>query len=544
MDRRYISKNWIPLLTLAVLLATIVMVMIVRLQAAPVPLERDEGEYALMGQLILDGAPPYLEAANMKLPGTYYAYSAILAVFGQTVTAIHMGLMIVNLLSTVMLFFIARRLLGFVSAALAGAAFIIMSADTSVLGLFAHATQFVVMFALAGTWLLLESSGSKHRMPILGGAGLCFGLAFLMKQSGAFFALFGFLWLLYGALRQRPIAWKRSLLESATMAGGILIPYAVVLALMAAQGVLGRFWFWTFDYARAYVSEMDLKRGIAIFESAIIPIIQSNPVIWSMALAGMIGIWLTRTGRKVAPFVLVFFLFSFLAVCPGFYFRGHYFVQLLPAVALGAAAALRALERFVARYTSKSEVVEFAVLVAVVAFSLTGPVSTQHALSKSTPDQFSRAVYGANPFPESVKIAEYLKNNTRPGDRIAVLGSEPQICFYAHRRPATEHIYMYGLMESQPLALRMQEEMIAQVEKSEPPFLVVATVWTSWLRQPKSEKKLFTWMDSYINHYYRPVLVADIHPDDTLWLLDKEAESFTLGPGASQLMVFKRKAAE
>ena len=102
---------------------------------------------------------------------------------------------------------------------------------------------------------------------------------------------------------------------------------------------------------------------------------------------------------------------------------------------------------------------------------------------KSTPDRFSRAVYGANPFPESVKIAEYLKNNTRPGDRVAVLGSEPQICFYAHRRSATEHIYMYGLMESQPLALHMQEEMIAQVEKSEPPFLVLVMVSTSWLRR-------------------------------------------------------------
>src|SRR5208337_2718843 len=357
------------------LAVAVVAVMIVRLQAAPVPLERDEGEYALMGQLILDGAPPYLEAANMKFPGIYYAYSAILALFGQTVTGVHMGLLVVNLLSTIILYLLARPLLGSAGAALAGAAFIIMSADTSVLGLFAHATQFVMMFALAGIWLLQESSRVKHRMPILWGAGLCYGLAFLMKQSGAFFALFGFLWLLYGALRQRPIDWKRSLLESATMAGGILIPYAVVLALMAAEGVLGRFWFWTVDYASAYVSQMDLKTGFQLFKFTITRIIQNNPVIWSMALAGMIGIWLTQAGRKVAPFLLAFFLFSFLAVCPGFYFREHYFVQLLPAAALGAGAALRALEQFVAQYTSKSAVVEFAVLVAVVAFSLTGPFS-------------------------------------------------------------------------------------------------------------------------------------------------------------------------
>ncbi|MGA2026241.1 MAG: glycosyltransferase family 39 protein [Syntrophobacteraceae bacterium] len=517
--------------------------MIVRLQAAPVPLERDEGEYALMGRLILDGVPPYLEAASMKLPGIYYAYSAIMAVFGQTVTGVRAGLLAVNLFSTIILYLLARPLLGAAGAALAGAAFIIMSADTSVLGLFAHATHFVVMFALAGIWLLQKSSRSKRRMPLLWGSGLCLGLAILMKQSGAFFALFGFLWALYGALRRRPISWKRLLLESGSLAGGIVLPCAVVLALMAHQGVFDRFWFWTFDYARAYASEVDLKTGIELFQSGIVPIIQSNPVIWSMAFAGMIGIWFTESGRKVAPFLLVFFLFSFLAVCPGLFFRQHYFVQLLPAAALYAGAALWAIEKAAAKYTAKSKAVQFGILVAVVAFSLNGVFSMGRVLARLTPGQFSRLVYGANPFPESVKVAEYIRKNTKPEDRIAVMGSEPQICFYAHRRPATEYIYMYGLMEPQPFALRMQEEMIAQVEKSDPPFLVLATASTSWLQRRESEKKIFAWMDGYINNYYQPVVVADIYPDRTLWLIDKEAEYFAPGRGSSQLIVFKRKTA-
>ncbi len=535
------------------------------------PLERDEGEYALMGQLILDGVPPYSVAANMKFPGIYYAYSVVLAVFGQTITGIHLGLMVVNLLSTVILYLIARPLLGAAGAALAGAAFVVMSADTSVLGLFAHATQFVVMFALAGIWLLEESLKSpqppfrkggkmetafntpvpsfkkgginpKRRMPLLWGAGLCLGLAFLMKQSGALFALFGFLRLLYGVLRRRPTRWKSLLLESGSLAGGIVLPCAGVLALMAHQGVFGRFWFWTVDYARAYASEVDLKTGIELFQHGIIPIIKSNPAIWAMTLAGMIGIWFTESGRRVGPFLLVFSLFSFLAVCPGLFFRPHYFVQLLPAAALDAGAFALVLEKAAAKYTTRSKAIEFGVLVAVAAVLLTGVFSTGRVLGASTPDQFSRSVYGANPFPESVKVAEYIKKNTKPEDRIAVLGSEPQICFYAHRRPATEHIYMYGLMEPQPFALRMQEEMIAQVEKSEPPFLVLATAYTSWLQRPESEKRVFSWMQGYIANYYQPVMVADIYSDRTLWLMDKQAESFTPDRrGLSQLIVLERK---
>jgi hypothetical protein len=531
------------ILASAVLAAAVVAVMIVRFQAAPVPLERDEGEYALMGQLILDGTPPYSEAANMKLPGTYYAYSAILAVFGQTATGIHLGLMAVSLISTVILYLIAMPLLGASGAALAAAAFVIMSADTAVLGLFAHATHFVVMFALAGTWLLLRTSVSKHRMYVLWGAGICFGLAFLMKQSGAFFGLFGLLWVLFDALRTRPIEWKGLLIDLCTLAGGIILPYAVVLAIMAHQGVFDRFWFWTVDYARTYASQVNLETGIQLFQSGITPIIRNNPLIWSMAATGMIGIWLTTAGRRIAPFLTGFFLFSFLAVCPGFFFRHHYFVQLLPAVALGAGAALWALGKLAAGYTSKSGAIEFSILVAVVAFLLTGTYSTGRVLAELTPDQVSRAIYDQNPFPESVKIAEYLKENTKPGDRIAVMGSEPQICFYAHRRSATEHIYMYELMEPQPFALRMQEEVIAQVEKSDPRFLVLVPISTSWLQRRESERKIFSWMNRYLENY-RPVMVADIYPDHTRWLMDKEAESFTQRPGSSQVIVFKRKNVE
>jgi len=546
VKKHSVSRDWLALLSLAILAAAVVAVVIIRLEAAPVPLERDEGEYALMGQLILDGVPPYSEASNMKLPGIYYAYSAILTVFGQTVSGIHLGLMVVNLISTVFLYLLARTLLGPAGAAMAGSAFIIMSADVSVLGLFAHATQFVVMFALAGIWLLQESL--KFPLPPfkhLWGAGLCLGLAFIMKQTGAFFAIFGFLWVVCVTLRNRPVAWKRLLIVSGSLACGIVIPYVLVLALMARQGVFDRFWFWTVDYARSYASEMDLKTGLQLFQLGFIPIIRNNPLVWLMALAGLTGIWFTQSGRKLAPFPVLFFLFSFLSVCPGLFFRQHYFVQLLPAAALSAGVAVWALEKAAAKYMVRSKALQFFTLLAVVAVSLTGVFSTGRVLAALTPDQFSRSVYGANPFPESVKISEYVRKNTKPEDRIAVVGSEPQICFYAHRRSATEHIYMYGLMEPQPFALRMQEEMIAQVEKNKPPFLVLATASTSWLQRPDSEKRLLFWAMDYINDYYRPVVVADIYSDRTLWLIDKEAESFTPARGgASQLIVFKRKISQ
>src|SRR5207244_13627500 len=63
------------------------------------------------------------------------------------------------------------------------------------------------------------------------------------------------------------------------------------------------------------------------------------------------------------------------------------------------------------------------------------------------PGRVSRATYGSNPFPEAIVIASRIAADTRPEDRVAVLGSEPEIFFYSHRRSATGHVYMYRSAE-------------------------------------------------------------------------------------------------
>jgi hypothetical protein len=63
----------------------------IRLRLVSMPLERDEGEYAYAGQLILEGHPPYERLYNMKWPGTYYAYAVIEAICGQSIAGFRVG---------------------------------------------------------------------------------------------------------------------------------------------------------------------------------------------------------------------------------------------------------------------------------------------------------------------------------------------------------------------------------------------------------------------------------------------------------------------
>ena len=69
-------------------------------------------------------------------------------------------------------------------------------------------------------------------------------------------------------------------------------------------------------------------------------------------------------------------------------------------------------------------------------------------------DQAVRETYWPNPFVESLSIGRYLKEHSKRGDRLVVIGSEPQLYFYSGLRSATGYIYMYSLMENYASVLK------------------------------------------------------------------------------------------
>ena len=193
----------------------LVFVVVVRIRVLPVPLERDEGEFAYAGQLILEGIPPYQLAYNVKLPGIYAAYALVMAVFGQTPAGIHLGLLFVNLGAIVLLFFLARRLFDPYAAVIASATYALMSTSTTVMGLRAHATHFVILAALGGFVLLLRGLESGRTLTLFW-SGLLFGVAVLMKQHGVFLGIFAL-----GVLLFRELSGKRAVSDRNASTDGV-----------------------------------------------------------------------------------------------------------------------------------------------------------------------------------------------------------------------------------------------------------------------------------------------------------------------------------
>ncbi len=242
--------------------------------------------------------------------------------------------------------------------------------------------------------------------------------------------------------------------------------------------------------------------------------------------------------RNAAFFILTFIAFSGLALSSGFLFRQHYFIFVLPAICLLVGVATASASNFCSRLARPLSFLPLAIFVVCSRVALSGqePLLSQH------PSDAVQMIYGPNPFSEAVRVAEYLRGHTNRTDTIAILGSEPEIYFYAHRHSATGYIYTYGLMESQRYAVQMQLEMMREIEAARPKYLVFVVVPTSWLKRQDSETEIFDWFDRYSAADFRlDGLVNIVSQEHTDYYLPLLIDPRSIRPSEYYLLIFKRK---
>jgi hypothetical protein len=288
-------------------------------------------------------------------------------------------------------------------------------------------------------------------------SGLLLGLSFLMKQHGAAFILFGGIYILYDQFGGRAVNWRTVIFRVGLFTLGVAAPYGLICMIYVYYGAFDKFWFWTFEYARTYTGQVPIIAGWSLFKVQSLEIIKSAPLIWLLVFIGLIAIWLDQRSRQKSVFTGMLMAFSFLATCPGFYFRPHYFILLLPASAILASVSLAVLQqRFL---KSRPWAIKYGCPLFLAGICVFASIyQHRNFLFEMTPNQIARAVYGLNPFPEALEVSRFVSSITEESDRVAVLGSEPQIYFYSRRRSASGYIYMYALMESHRHALKMQKE--------------------------------------------------------------------------------------
>jgi hypothetical protein len=261
--------------------------------------------------------------------------------------------------------------------------------------------------------------------------------------------------------------------------------------------------------------------GINLFNERVTGLISSAPLLWLTALLGLLSVIWNKAIRKHSAFLLSLLVCSFLSVCPGLYFRTHYFVLFLPILCILAAAGVVAIRDILDTYIKSKSKTAFISIFIILAVWLHSFYLDSDYLLGTDPVKLSRDSFGFNPFPEALQIADYIKKYSKADDKVTVLGSEPEIYFYLHKRSITPYIYTYPLMEPHPYSAAMQRDMISQIEANKPKFIVYFKIRFSWAARPDSETLIFKWVDQYIKAHYRQIgFIEMLSLDKTLYYWD------------------------
>lgn len=427
--------------------------LVLRGQGRGIPLITDEGEYAVAARAWSAGGLPYRDAFSQKPPMIFLFYRAA-AALSSSPESPRLAAALAVLLTLLVLFFCAPKSWSAAGRLAAPAAFAALSSlPIGDYGFPANTETFLNLFAALSALALLRGA------PFW--AGLAAGAALTTKQTAAWTVL-GF-----GALSAFPGRGfsRRGALRY--VLGAALVP-AAWAAYFASRGALGDYWTqaWAGNarYASVLLTTGALSGQLSWFATALLP----KLILFSLPALSLAG-WSLRgrragSERPVETLSVVWFGAAVAGALTGLFLFPHYFVQLAPPLALGAACGI---ERLAARRgrTAFAMVVCLALWPALVAPGLI-----------FSPDARRRGVVMLYPNPlfETKILGEEIARRAAPGDRLHVFGSEGALFVYSGLAPATRHTLCYALTLFPKDSSGWKREMAA-LDSAPPRFVVFST---------------------------------------------------------------------
>ena len=445
------------------------LVVYVRVRYADMALERDEGEYAYAGSQILRGGFPFKDFYNMKLPGVYYCYAILYALLGKTVASIRLAVLFLNLLSAALLVKIGQKWINNSAGWLAGAFYLFSALSDPAQGIISNCEHFVVFFLLLSLW-----SFSKEWYFL---AGFSAALTVFMKQQGAILLCFAFIYFMYLLITKKKEGFIVKKIASASM--GFALPFALFFTAVWYKGVFPSFKFFVIDYAKAYIGIEKPHIDFSTFQA----IMHGSAGLWwagriSLVIAIVAGIFYKKVHFKTPLnplFLVVFCLFSYLAILPGWYYRPHYHQYLFPATSLLMAYGWS----FFASLSPKWSFQGFYGLLLVACYG--DAINRQQAfLFKNTPQELLDRMYNVERFQELRTVGTVIKLTSSEKDTLGLMGHEPQLLFYADRVSASGYLYSYPFIENQPYSMEMANQYNKEIKTNKPKWFVDCFYWFTW----------------------------------------------------------------
>ncbi len=439
----------------------------IRLRLLSLPLESDEGEYAYAGQLILKGIPPYKEIYSMKFPGVYYFYSFFLILFGDSSNAIRIGSLIVNLCSAFFILKIGELLHNRITGIFAAIGFIALSAAPRFHGLMANTEHFVNLFVIAAAFCFLLWL-KKRKTILLFLSGVLSGFACIMKQHGAYFLLVIIVALIIEQITNRQLIFK-SIKKHLLVLSGFTLIILSLFFLVWVNGTYQKFIFFTIEYGRSYISYKTFGEEFFNFFFFLAGRIVNNHIMWLLIICGVFSSFKTM-GRNISLLIHCWFMISIAAIFPGYYFRPHYYLLMIPVAAIYFGIFFNSLFEWSNQSKNLKRHIAPILFSACLLYYLIGERQVFFSLNPN--DAAANMYFGNHIFSEAVTIGNYINKHSKPTDKILVVGSEPEIYFYAQRKSSTGYIYDFPLVENHPLKDSMVNEFRNEILQHFPTFVI------------------------------------------------------------------------
>ena len=85
----------------------------------------------------------------------------------------------------------------------------------------------------------------------------------------------------------------------------------------------------------------------------------------------------------------------------------------------------------------------------------------------------------------------------------------------------------------------MQKEMIEEIEKTQPEFLIIVNNYLSWLPDLDAPKLILTWLNTYKDTYYHLVGLVELYEKESRYLWPPNIK-WPPPPSQNWIALFKR----
>jgi len=395
------------------------------------PIGEDTAGYLYMGQTILHGGMPYVDAAEPKGPMTDLLFAAIYAVSQHSAVALRLTLFVAAVLAALLLARYVARLAGMRAGVLAGALFATLGSTIALDGYDPNTEQYGVTVMVAA-WLCASVETTAAALA----AGALVAAATLMNP--------GFLSIVvivaYELWRSRAdTGWRAVVNALLLMLAGAVALAAPVLLWLDLGGALHDMKVQVWDYART-AAAAHLTSSPPPTSPTDLRFLFNVPAgsLWVLGAVGaMVGIWSGGGLRRVGGSALVWIVVAWLRAKSnhGFEWTHHYYVG-VPGIVVGLAVGVDALLRESKRHG------RVAILVMTLTLPLwiyvIGPQWREWALPS-----YARA--GGQRFSIAYPMASVIRRTTPRGSPIFVAGSEAEVYWVSRRRAPTRWFVNYGL---------------------------------------------------------------------------------------------------